>query len=623
MKTRLGVFVSFLGCIAFVLVVQLVRLAIVVPAREGGTTSITAPRVQRGTILDRNGRVMAIAIRLQRVSAWIPSVTNAQETAQQLAGVLGMSADTVLDTLRSHDGYAVIKRRITPAESAALAKLKAGGALAGVKVEDDYGRFYPQGRLASHVVGYVGADGVALDGIEYTYNSELTLPPVDTDAAPAFGNQVFLTIDLDIQYIADQAARDAMRTDSPESLTVLVMDARTGEILAYSALPDFDPNEFQKDPPQIDPDALMNRPLTGAYEPGSVFKIFSMSSLLDLGVITPQDRFNAPGVYEKSLPSGRVIRIHDLAPYGVITPQQIIEFSSNVGAAYASDRTDNETFFRSLSRFGFGKPTGLPLRGETSGLFKPVSQWSARTKPTIAMGQEVAVSAVQMLAAATAITNEGVLLKPQLVSRIVSPQGVVVKEFGREPLQQVISPDTARTMLGWMETATWPAGTAHRAAIDGVQISAKTGTAQVADPGTGAYSAGNYVASTMGIFPTDDPHYIVYVAIQNPRGPHYYGSQTATPIFRSVALGIIDLVGMSRAGTRMAVLPEVVPPEARPVEIGDTMMDFTGVPKKLLLPLLLRKDLKLTIHGTGFVVGQKPAPGTKIEPGTAVDLELR
>ena len=622
MKTRLRVFVSFLGCIALVLVVQLVRLAVVFPARDGRTTA-TAPMVQRGNILDRKGRVMAITTRLQRVSAWIPAVTNAGETARQLAGVLGMSADTVLGTLRGHDGYAVIKRRITTEESAALAKLKADWALAGVKVEDDYGRFYPQGRLASHVVGYVGADGVALDGIEYTYNSVLTSPPVDTGAAPVFGNQVFLTIDLDIQYIADKAARDAMRTDTPDSLAVLVMDARTGEILAYSALPDFDPNEFQKDPPRIDLDALKNRPLTAAYEPGSVFKIFSMSSLLDLGAITPQDRFNAPGVYEKSLPSGQVIRIHDIAPYGVVTPQQIIEFSSNVGAAYASDRTDNETFFRMLSRFGFGKPTGLPLPGETPGLFKPVSQWSARSKPTIAMGQEVAVSAVQMLAAATAMTNGGILLKPQLVSRIVSPQGVVGKELGREPLQQVISPDTARTMLGWMETATWPAGTAHRAAIDGVRISAKTGTAQVADPKTGAYSADNYVSSAMGIFPTDDPRYIVYVAIQNPRGPHYYGSQTAVPIFRSVALGIIDLVGIPRAGTRTAVLPDVVPPEARPVAIGDAMKDLTGVPKKLLLPLLLRRDLNVTIHGTGFVVGQTPAPGTRIEPGATIDLELR
>ncbi len=491
-----------------------------------------------------------------------------------------------------------------------------------MKIEDDFSRFYPQGRLASHVVGYLGADGVALDGIEYTYNNELSPPSVGTDASTVYGDQVFLTIDLDFQYIADSTAREAMQANKPDFLTILVMDAHTGEILAYTSLPDFDPNEFQKDSPQIDAEGLKNRPVTAAYEPGSVFKIFSLSSLLDLGAITPQDQFNAPGVYEKKLSSGEVIRIRDLAPYGIVTPQKIIEFSSNVGAAYASDRTDNESFYRMLSRFGFGKPTGVPLQGETAGLFKPASQWSARSKPTIAMGQEVAVSAMQVMAAATAIADGGVLLKPQLVKKIVSPQGVVVKEFGREPLWEVVSPDTARTMLGWMETASWPAGTAHRAAIDGVRISAKTGTAQVANPKTGTYSAEDFVASMIGIFPTDDPRYIVYVAMQNPRGQSYYGSQIAAPIFRAVALGIIDKVGIPRTGTRPATPPDTVA-YAPPVAIGDSMPDLKGVPKKLLLPLLLRSDLNVTINGTGFVAHQTPAPGTPIEAGTSIVLELR
>ena len=618
------VFASFLGFIALILVVQLVRLAIIVPSRQGGERLALA-KVQRGSILDRQGRIMAITTRLQRVSVWTPSVTSPEETVRQLAGTLGMPADSVLNILSSHDGYAVVKQRITPEESAALEKLRTDGKLSGVKIEDYYGRFYPQGHLASHVVGYLGADGVALDGIERTYNDALAPPPVSTDTDPAFGDQVVLTIDLDIQYITDMIARDAMQAQKPDSLAILVMDARTGEILAYSALPDFDPNEFQQDSPRIDPDALKNRPVTEAYEPGSVFKIFSLSSLLDLSVITPLDRFNASDVYEKKFSSREVIRIHDLAPYGVITPQQIIEFSSNVGAAYASDRTDNESFFNMLSLFGFGKPTGIPLQGETSGLFKPVSQWSARSKATIAMGQEVAVSAVQMLAAATVLANGGILLRPHLVRKIVSPNGIVIKELNREPLRQVVSSGTARTMLSWMETATLPAGTANRAAIDGVRISAKTGTAQEASRKTGTYSAENFVASVMGIFPTDDPRYIVYVAIQNPRGLQYYGGQIAAPIFRSVALRIVDQVGIPRAGTKTAIpsSEQEAPPPALPAAIGDTMVDLTGVPKKLLLPLLLRKDLNVTIHGAGFVVRQTPAPGAKIEPGSTIDLELR
>ncbi len=211
-RRRLYVFASFLGVIALILVVQLVRLTIILPSQEGGAT-LVLPEVQRGSILDRQGRIMAVTTRLQRVSVWTPAVTNAQETAQQLAGVLGLDAAAVLGTLQRRDGYVVVKRRITPDESAALGKLKADGKLPGVKIEDDFSRFYPQGRLASHVVGYLGADGVALDGIEYTYNNELAPQTVSTDAATVYGDQVFLTIDLDIQYIADSAAREAMQAE--------------------------------------------------------------------------------------------------------------------------------------------------------------------------------------------------------------------------------------------------------------------------------------------------------------------------------------------------------------------------------------------------------------------------
>ena len=183
-------------------------------------------------------------------------------TAELLSQALGMEKSGVLGIITRHDGYAVIKRRITPAESAAIQRLKSDGRLAGSSPGGGFGRFYPQGRLASHVVGYVGADNVALDGIEYTFNDDLAPQPVGKDNDTVYGNQVFLTIDLDIQYLVDKVARAALAADKADSITVLVMDAHSGEILAYTALPDFDPNEFQRESPQIDPNSLVNRPLT-------------------------------------------------------------------------------------------------------------------------------------------------------------------------------------------------------------------------------------------------------------------------------------------------------------------------------------------------------------------------
>jgi cell division protein FtsI (penicillin-binding protein 3) len=622
-RRRLFIFASLLALITAALIVQLVRLTVVLPAREGDET-IVLPEVQRGNILDRRGRILAISTQLQRVSVWVPSVTNADQTAGLLSQALGMEKSAILGNIARHDGYAVIKRRITPAESTEIQLLKGEGKLSGVRLEEDSGRFYPQGRLASHVVGYVGADSVALDGIEYTFNNDLAPQPVGKDTDTVYGNQVFLTIDLDMQYLVEKVARAALTADKADSMTVLVMDAHSGEILAYTALPDFDPNEFQKESPQIDPNSLVNRPLTLAYEPGSVFKIFSLSSLLDLGAITPDSHFFCPGYYEKRLLSGETIRIRCIAPHGDVTPQRIIQLSCNAGAAYASDTTDNDSFSRMITQFGFGRPTGLPLQAETPGLVRKVAQWSARSKPTIAMGQEISVSAVQVLAAASAIANGGVLLKPLIVKKIVSPQGSVVKEFGREPLWEAVSPDSARKMLDWMETATAPAGTARRAAVEGVRISAKTGTAQVANPQTGTYSESDFVASMIGIFPTDDPQLIVYVVIQNPKGESYYGSTLAAPVFHDIAMGLIDQLGIPRAGAKAVSAPGQVPaPAPKQVEIGLVMPDLTGTPMKLLLPLLLRKDISVTIRGSGFVARQDPPPGAQIVNGTKIVLELR
>jgi cell division protein FtsI (penicillin-binding protein 3) len=218
-----------------------------------------------------------------------------------------------------------------------------------------------------------------------------------------------------------------------------------------------------------------------------------------------------------------------------------------------------------------------------------------------------------------------VLLKPVIVKKIVSPQGAVIKEFGREPLWEAVSPDSARSMLEWMETAAQPpSGTARRAAVPGVRISAKTGTAQVANPQTGTYSDKDFIASMIGIFPTDDPQLIVYVVIQNPKGESYYGSTIAAPVFHDVAVGLIDRMGIPREGTR--TIPrsgEISVTVPRQIQIGATMPDLVGTPKKLLLPLLVRQDLSVTIRGSGFVVKQDPPPGALIEKGAKILLELK
>ena len=621
-RRRLVIFLGFLGLVVLLLVARLAQLMLLHPAaaRQDG---ITLPAVERGPILDRNGRVLAITTRLYSVTAWLPEVSDREGSAALLAEALSLDPVETARRFRESSGFLFVKRKITPTQSERVRGLLADGRLAGIDLAPEFGRNYPNQSLASHVLGYVGLDNVGLEGVEYSFNEELSPPLVsraDSSQGEVFGNQVFLTIDLDIQQMAERRAREAVEATQAESAQVLVMEAGSGEILAYAAVPDFDPNEFNRS----EGSALRNLPLSQAYEPGSVFKIFSIASFLQLGGISPQDTFTCTGLYEKRLADGDTIRIRDLAAHGRVNAGLILKYSCNVGAAYASERVKREDFYRVLQAFGFGRPTGLPLPGESAGILAAPARWSLRTQATIAFGQEISVSALQVLQAATAIANGGLLLAPRIVSKILSPSGELVKEFARQPVREVVSPQVAREVLEMMETATDEnGGTARRGRVEGVRISAKTGTAQVRDPATGTYSESNFVASYLGIFPTEEPRVIVYVVLHNPRGPSTYGGQIAAPVFRGVAEDLIGYLGIRRRGDVVLEQPGslrvAVPP---PLVLGQAMPDLRGTPKRLLLPLLSIPGLEVRISGEGFVVEQDPPAGTRLESGASIRLRL-
>jgi cell division protein FtsI (penicillin-binding protein 3) len=276
-----------------------------------------------------------------------------------------------------------------------------------------------------------------------------------------------------------------------------------------------------------------------------------------------------------------------------------------------------------LKRFGFGAPTGIPLSGETSGILRKPQTWSVRTKPTIAFGQELSVSALQIVTAATVFANDGLLLKPLVVKKIVSPDGRLIKEYSREPVTEVLSPEISRSVLRMMETATQPGGTAKRAAIEGYRISGKTGTAQVTDPSTGGYYKDKYIASFLGIFPTEKPRLIIYVSIENPKGEHYYGSRIAAPVFKEAAEALIPLMGITGADANVvAHSGRVVITRPDPLKLEDRIPDLLGQPKRLLIPLLANEDIEVAIRGEGYVVRQSPPPGTPVRKGMRLILEL-
>lgn len=611
---RLGIVLVSIAVAVLLIVWRYVSLMLLSPHEERRQTQSIV--VERGPILDRTGRVLAIQTKLFAVTAWIPAIEDVQQTAEELAETLELDYGDVLETLRERSGFAYIKRKVSQRESKAVSDLISSGRITGVSLVEDPARSYPEQTLAAHVLGIVNIDNEGLEGVELMMDDVLRPAEAVGTQTSSYGNQVFLTIDVNVQYIAETLAAETMREHRADSVMVLVMDARTGGFLGYASQPTFNPNAYL-DYPESN---RINRPAVVAYEPGSVFKVFSISAFLELGGIGGHSEFVCNGYYEHpDIPE----RIKCLGVHGRVSATEIIKFSCNAGAAYASERVGQESFHALLRHFGFGETTGLPVPGESSGLLKDPSNWSSRTKPTLAFGQEISTSAVQIVTAATALANGGILLEPHLVKRIVSPEGDVIKNFGRTPRQEVLSAETAEAMLAMMVGATQTGGTAWRAAVDGVQVAAKTGTAQIFNTSTGQYSDDEFIASCLAVVPADNPQLIVYVVIDNPKAGEFYGGRIAAPVISTLVDQTVSYLGIPRASDRVLEhdgTVEITPlPE---LSIDGEVPDFTGYSKRRLLPLLKDSDVKMRIIGEGWVVDQTPEPGTPFAPGMSITVEL-
>jgi len=413
-----------------------------------------------------------------------------------------------------------------------------------------------------------------------------------------------------------------LRETHAESVMFLAMDPRNGEILGSAVLPGFDPNNYRA----FGNDRYLNRTAYEQYEPGSVFKVFSIAALMDSGVISEQSEFVCNGVYEKVFSSGERVRIEcaDGRAHGRVRPREIIIHSCNVGAALAADRQENRAFYQSLLNFGFGKKTGTWVNMETAGLLKEPSLWSGRTRQSISFGQEVAVSALQIMQATSVIANNGMLVPPKLISQIVSADGkiTVAWENSASANQQVIRPETARRMLSYMTDTATEIGTGWRANIEDLGLAVKTGTAQYRDPIVGGYSRTDFIAGCIALLPAENPSLVLYVVIIKPRGESY-GGRIAAPAIREAAELLIDYLGIPRGRNPIVEHPGIIGFTDKLLPSVNTHVpDFYGLSKKTLLPLLLRNDIHVEIFGEGWVRRQYPLPGTAITPDTVIELNL-
>lgn len=580
----------------------------------------SAPPVQRGSIVDRNGKPLAVQTNFYHVGVTPHLVRNKAQFADDVSGPLGMESSDIMRILEQNSAasFVYLKKKITQTAYAELKKITDAKGYVYVNYDRIPGRIYPENALASQLIGYMGDDGKGLAGIEYSMQSYLQPSEKDGNAKESQEKNVYLTIDANLQYKLEEIARDTMRTTQAESMMLIAADAKNGEILSYISLPSANLNEYS----YASVAETVDRPAMEAYEPGSVFKIFTVSVACDQGLIRPDDSFLCDGMYERRIKGGEAVRIKCLDRHGWLTARDALKYSCNDVLGQISDRISDDDFIAKIRALGFGQRTEIELPGETYGSVKDSDSalWSVRSKPTIAIGQEISVSALQMVQAATAIANKGIPLKLTLVKRITNKDGSVFYEHTAVPKERVLKQSTAEYVLSCMET-TATSGTGSRARLNDISLGVKTGTAQMASK-SGGYSTTDFLSNCMAIFPVEDPQIILYIVVEKAKGETYAGRIVA-PVIAKAADEIIDYLGMSRGdAASLEHSGKISISAACPIILGKKLPDFTGLSKRDIMNLVNSNGIQVKINGSGWVKSQNPAPGTPVSENMIIELNL-
>ena len=496
---------------------------------------------KRGVIYDRAGHELAMSIQVESAFL-VPSETpDLPNVISLITRITGDDPRVLLADCQAHKTFCWVARK---ADAETADRIRALN-LTGIHFQKEPKRFYPKRELAAQVLGYVGTEDQGLSGLEREFNSQLRGEPgkmmisvdarkrwfasVEQDSKP--GNNLVLTIDENIQAIAERELQRGMEETKAIAGTVIVENPHTGEILALTNRPTFNPNNRK----EIKPDTLKNHAVSDVYEPGSTFKVVTVSAGLEEKVTRPDEMFDCQ--------MGSIVingtRIHDSKPHGLLSVSDIIAESSDVGAIKVAMRLGNDRFYKYIRAFGFGQQTGIELPGETRGLAKPVDRWSKISFASISMGQEVGISGIQLAALISTIANDGVRVPPRIVAGNVAPQSAPQK-IAFQPAEgtRVISSLTAAQMKQMLQGVVLR-GTGRRAILEGYSSAGKTGTAQKFDPAIGKYSHTKYYASFAGFAPINDPQIAVVVVLDSAVGLHQ-GGQVSAPIFQRVVQQVLE-----------------------------------------------------------------------------------
>ncbi len=610
-------------------------------ARQQQRTFEVAPR--RGILYDRNLHELAMTTLADSVYA-VPSEIEGDEKRQAVAAALAKvvhtdpsdrftSARQIDARLNASRNFAWIARKLSPAE---IARVKALN-LKGVYFQKEFKRFYPNSQLAAQVLGYVGTDDNGLGGMERKYNQELhgvpgrMLTAIDarrhvldsTEREPDPGENLVLTIDENIQFMAERALDSALERTHASNGTIVVQDPYTGQILALAIRPTFNPNDFRHATTSL----LKNHAVSDVYEPGSTFKLVTYSAALEQNVTRPDQMIDCQG--GKIELAGRIIHDNQGEHFGVIPVHKALEQSSDVAAVKLALRVGPDKFIQYIHDFGFGSRSGVELPGETRGLLRPVRKWGPSSIGSIAIGQEIAVTPLQLVSMVSTIANGGIYMPPHVLltgqldrnAKPVKAQPFTSGEDLPDPLpsgaHRVISQMTAAQMRKMMEGVVLY-GSGRPAQLNGYSAGGKTGTAQKIDPRTHHYSKTMHIASFVGIAPVNNPVISIAVIIDNPqKGPSYYGTAVSAPVFAEVAQNVLEYLGVPH-DTPLVAQPELAKRHADPEMDEDAPSENTGDLDALFAEV---NNLPPDDPLRGTVNGQQPVPSAASELASGPEPE--
>ncbi|MHC1761354.1 MAG: penicillin-binding protein [Negativicutes bacterium] len=596
----------------------------------------------RGSIYDRGGKELAISHMAKSLYANPREVRDPDKLAKQLAPLLKMDENVLRDRLKVKGAFIWLKRTLEPAEYQQVSEVITREKIRGLEFQEESRRVYPNDMLAAHILGFVGTDDKGLTGIEMAMDAAIRGQThkqiLDTDSKgipifksifafqkPKSGHSVYLTIDSAIQFAVEQSLDNAITRTGAQAATMIVMNPKTGEILAMASRPAFNPNFFFRYPELI----WRNRAIATIYEPGSTFKSLVAAAGFQEKVVTPQEMFNDTGAIDVG---GRVIQNWDGGSYGRMPFSDFVKYSINTGFAEVAKRMGGSRMLKYSEAFGLGKATGIELPGEEDGMLISLDSMQPADVATMGIGQAVAVTPLQLITAVSALANEGKLLKPHIIKEIRDSDGLLVSYSAPQVVRQVVAPAVATELVGLMEKVLTEGG-GKRAQVQGYRFAGKTGTAErLRDNGAG-YDPGRYIASFIGFGPVEDIQLAGLVVIDSPRGL-YYGGEVAAPVFSEAMTQIVRILGVRPS----QVLPVFQPPQSvsrpvapvqqRPVQAPPQVMppgkfaapDVRGRTIREAAVLLQKTGLFLIPEGSGVAVRQSVPPNSPVAKGTEITV---